>query len=78
MSSDVPFWQSLLGFAGLAVWGILCGVPALLLYSLATKANSGAVAWVVLILVFLLWFPLVTALCIWAMSTLLGINLLPI
>jgi hypothetical protein len=72
---DVPLWQTMLGFAGLAVWGILCGLPALVLYSLAAKSNSGMITWVVLAVVLLVWFPLVTALCIWAVATLIGINL---
>lgn len=72
---DVPLWQTLLGFAGLALWGILCGLPALVLYSLAAKSNSGMITWIVLLVVFLVWFPLVTVLCIWAVATLIGINL---
>lgn len=74
--NDVSGWETAIGLAGIAVWGILCGLPALVLYSLAARSDSGVTAWIVLIVVFLVWFPLVTVLCVWAFSTLIGIKLL--
>lgn len=70
---DVPFWQMVLGLTGVAVWGALCGLPALAIYSLAERARSGYAPWVLLAVLLLIWFPLVTALCVWAISTVIGI-----
>ncbi|HTF50791.1 MAG TPA: hypothetical protein VK735_25400 [Pseudonocardia sp.] len=69
---DVPLGQTLLGVAGMLVWAVLCGVPALAIYSLAAKRETGAMSWVVLIVLLLVWLPLVTVLCLWAVSTLIG------
>ena len=74
--NGVSGWDTAIGLAGIAVWGIMCGLPALVIYSLAARSNSGMVAWIVLIVVFLVWFPLVTLLCVWAFGTLIGMKLL--
>jgi hypothetical protein len=72
---DVPLWQTLLGVAGMLVWAVLCGIPAMAIYSLAAKARSSAMSWVILIVLLLVWLPLVTVLCLWAVSALIGWNL---
>ena len=69
---DVPLWQTLLGVAGMLVWGALCGVPAVALYSLASRPRSGVLSWMLMILGLLVWLPLVTALCVWAVTRLIG------
>ena len=68
----VPLWQTLLGVAGMLVWAVLCGVPALAIYSLAARTRSGVLSWVVLIVLHLHWLPLVTVLCLWAVASLIG------
>jgi hypothetical protein len=68
----VPLGQTLLGVAGMLVWAVLCGVPALAIYSLAARSRSGALSWVVLIVLLLVWLPLVTVLCLWAVASLIG------
>ncbi|HEV7787405.1 MAG TPA: hypothetical protein VGP05_00210 [Pseudonocardia sp.] len=68
----VPLWQTLLGVAGMLVWAVLCGVPALAIYSLAARTRSGVLSWVVLIVLLLVWLPLVTVLCLWAVASLIG------
>jgi hypothetical protein len=72
---DVPLWQTLLGVAGMLVWAVLCGVPALAIYSLAARARSGVLTWVVFIVLLLVWLPLVTVLCLWAVTRLIGWDL---
>ncbi|MDT7644874.1 MAG: hypothetical protein QOC75_1874 [Pseudonocardiales bacterium] len=67
----VPLWQTLLGVAGMLVWAVLCGVPALAIYSLAARTRSGVLSWVVLIVLLLVWLPLVTVLCLWAVASLI-------
>ncbi|GAA5150615.1 hypothetical protein GCM10023321_16290 [Pseudonocardia eucalypti] len=75
--SGVPFWQTLVGVIGMIVWGAMCGFPALALYSLAMRPHGGGKStWVALVLILLVWFPLVTWVCIWAMSNLIGFTLL--
>jgi hypothetical protein len=68
----VPLWQTLLGVAGMLVWAVLCGVPALAIYSLAARTRSGVLSWVVLTVLLLVWLPLVTVLCLWAVASLIG------
>ncbi|HEY2099583.1 MAG: hypothetical protein QOI50_7222 [Pseudonocardiales bacterium] len=68
----VPLWQTLLGVAGMLVWAVLCGVPALAIYSLAARTRSSALSWVVLTVLLLVWLPLVTVLCLWAVASLIG------
>ena len=68
----VPLWQTLLGVAGMLVWAVLCGVPALAIYSLASRTRSGVLSWVVLTVLLLVWLPLVTVLCLWAVASLIG------
>jgi hypothetical protein len=70
--SDVPLWQTLLGVVGMLVWGALCGVPAVALYSLASRPRAGALSWLLLIVLMLVWLPLVTVLCVWAVTRLIG------
>lgn len=69
---DVPLWQTLLGVAGMLVWGALCGVPAVALYSLASRPRVSALSWLMLILLMVVWLPLVTLLCVWAVTRLIG------
>ncbi|HEY4004615.1 MAG TPA: hypothetical protein VGM60_05445 [Pseudonocardia sp.] len=73
--ADVPLWQTLLGLAGILAWGLLCGAPALAIYSLAARPRAGAASWVLLAVLVVVWFPLVTALCVWAVSTVVGLKL---
>lgn len=73
--NDVPLWQTLLGLTGMLVWGVLCGVPALAIYSLAARDRGGLAPWLLLVATLLIWFPLVTVLCVWAYATLIGIRL---
>jgi hypothetical protein len=68
----VPLWQTLLGVAGMLVWAVLCGVPALAIYSLAARTRSSALSWVVLTVLLLVWLPLVTVLFLWAVASLIG------
>jgi hypothetical protein len=68
----VPLGQTLLGVAGMLVWAVLCGFPALAIYSLAARSRSSALSWLVLIVLLLVWLPLVTVLCLWAVSSLIG------
>jgi hypothetical protein len=72
----VPLWQTLLGVAGMLVWAVLCGVPALAIYSLAARTRSSALSWVVLTVLLLVWLPLVTVLCLWAVASLIGWQLI--
>ncbi|MBO0849987.1 MAG: hypothetical protein J2P20_11030 [Pseudonocardia sp.] len=74
--NGVSGWDTAIGLAGIAVWGMMCGLPALVLYSVAARSDTGVVRWIVLIVAFLVWFPLVTVLCVWAYGTLIGIKLL--
>lgn len=69
----VPPGELLLGAAGMLVWAVLCGVPALAIYSLAARPHSSATSWVALVVFLLAWLPLVTALCLWAVSRLIGV-----
>jgi hypothetical protein len=71
----VPLGQTLLGVAGMLVWAVLCGVPAMAIYSLAARTRSSALSWVVLIVLLLIWLPLVTVLCLWAVYSLIGLQL---
>ncbi|HEY2207251.1 MAG TPA: hypothetical protein VGH99_22560 [Pseudonocardia sp.] len=71
----VPLGQTLIGVAGMMLWAALCGMPALVLYNLANRTRSGAGAWIAMVLMLLVWFPLVTALCLWAVSTMIGLRL---
>ena len=72
---DVPLWQTMLGIAGMLVWGALCGVPAVALYSFASRPRTGVLGWVLLLLMMLIWLPLVTVLCVWAITSLIGFPL---
>ena len=47
-------------------------MPAVALYSLASRPRAGALSWLVLILLMVVWLPLVTVLCAWAVTTLIG------
>jgi hypothetical protein len=69
---DVPLGQLLLGVAGMLVWAVLCAIPALAIYSMAARPHSSGLSWVALLVVLLIWLPLVTMLCLWAVSTLIG------
>jgi len=68
----VSLGQTLLGAAGMLVWAVLCGVPALAIYSIAAKPRSSAMSWLALVVILLVWLPLVTVLCLWAVSRLVG------
>lgn len=70
---DVPVGQLLLGAAGMLVWAVLCGIPALAIYSLAARPHgTSGLTWVAVVVLLLVWLPLVTLLCLWAVSTLVG------
>lgn len=66
--------DAVVGFVGMMVWGALCGVPALAIYNLAARARTGWLTWVLLAAILLAWLPLVTAICMWAVFHLIGIN----
>jgi hypothetical protein len=69
---DVPVGELLLGVVGMLVWAVLCGLPALAIYSMAARPHSSGMSWVALVVILLIWLPLVTVLCLWAVSKLIG------
>ena len=62
----------LIGSVVLLIWGALCGVPAMTVYNLAMRARTGWRTWLILGAVLVLWMPLVTGLCLWGVSLLIG------
>lgn len=66
-------YDMVIGFAAMVVWGAMCGVPALAIYNVAMRAKSNWRTWTLLACGLLLWIPLVTLVCLWAVSHLISV-----